>query len=71
MKIDLVDDAGWILRRAWSVRLRVAGLAIEGGNIFLQAYGYLLPIPPVALTVLGALFLAASLVATFIKQKRD
>lgn len=78
MKLKLIDDAGWVLRNAWSVRFLIAGAvfsAVVATIGVLSAYAVVTPIGPVTMAVtcgvatLGATL--AALAARFTKQGRS
>ncbi len=71
----LVDDAEFVLRRAWSVRLIVLAAALSGLEVFFQvavAFTWLPPfVPPGLFAAASGLVSAAAFGARFIAQKRD
>jgi hypothetical protein len=76
-RLCLIDDAGWVARRAWSVRFNVAGAVFGGVSAFV---GFLLlrdvpfPIGPITLSIIGGasttLSSVCALAARFVKQDR-
>lgn len=73
----LIDDAGWVLKNAWSVRFNVLG-AVCGAVVatigVLSAYAVAMPIGPITLAITCGIATfgasAAALAARFTKQDR-
>lgn len=75
--MHLIEDAGWVAKRAWSVRFNVAGAIFGGVAAFV---GFLLlkdvefPIGPITLSIIGGvsttLASLSALAARFVKQSR-
>lgn len=70
----LIDDAAFVLRRAWSVRLMVLAAALSGAEVCFQvatALNWLPPfVPAGAFAAAAGLTSAAAFVARFVAQKR-
>jgi hypothetical protein len=78
MKLRLIDDAGWVLKNAWSVRFLIIGMicsAIVATIGVLSAYAAVTPIGPVTMSLACGLATlgagAAALAARFTKQDRS
>ena len=77
MKLRLIDDAGWVLKNAWSVRFLIVGAVFSSIVAMigvLSAYAVVTPVGPITMAVtcgvstLGATL--AALLARFTKQAR-
>lgn len=76
-RLCLIDDAGWVARRAWSVRFNLVGAVFGGVSAFV---GFLLlrdvpfPVGPITLSIIGGasttLSSVCALAARFVKQDR-
>ena len=70
----LVDDARFVLRRAWSVRLIVLSAALSGLEVTIQvaiAFEIHPPIPAGTFAALAGLVTVAAGIARFIAQQRE
>lgn len=68
MRLPLIDDAGRVLRRAWSVRLGILAAVLSAAEVGLP---YLLPNwPPRVAAAVASLVTLAALLARFIAQPR-
>lgn len=70
----LIDDACWVLNRAWSVRLLAIAALLSGLEVAIQvvlALSIPVPIKPGIFAALAGLTTVAALIARFIAQAKD
>jgi putative flippase GtrA len=69
----LIDDAGLILRYAWSVRLMALAALLSGAEVAIQvliAFQVKTPLPGGVLAALAGLVTVAAFAARFVAQRK-
>jgi hypothetical protein len=70
----LVDNAKWVLQRAWSVRLLAIAAILSGIEVTIQVmvgFSVAPPIPPGIFAVISGIVTVAALIARFVAQAKD
>ena len=70
----LVDDARWVLTKAWSVRLLAIAAVLSGVEVTISvasSFGVKPPIPAGVFAVLSGLVTVAAMIARFVAQDHD
>ena len=66
--MKLIDDAGKVLRRAWSVRLGIIAALFSGAEVIVPLFAD--AIPRALFAVLSFLTVVAAVLARFVTQPR-
>ena len=68
MRVHLVENWRWVLRRAWSLRLNVLAVILSAAEMAVQLVGDQLPIPPLWLGGLAMFVTIAAAGARLVAQ---
>jgi len=66
--MELIPNAGRVLKRAWSIRFLVLAFGLTALEFILQSFGESLPISPRAYTVITGLTIGGAFVARLVAQ---
>jgi hypothetical protein len=69
MKPKLVPNAGWVLRRAWSIRLIVVAGILSGCEIALPIIDQVVTIPRGVFAALSGLVTCGALISRLVAQE--